>query len=62
MDLPNNADIILSHAHNLLVITIHNIIYVVWSSCGWNSNRFADFEPYNCTKMRLAAGLRPDPL
>ena len=46
MDLPNNADIVLSPAHNLQVglITFHNYL-CLWESRarGWNFNRFADF-------------------
>jgi len=44
MDLPNNAHIVLSSAHNLQVMTIKTI-YVAWASCarGWNFYRFADF-------------------
>jgi len=44
MDLPNNADIVLSPAHNLQVITIYNYS-CVWASCEreWNFNGYENF-------------------
>jgi len=41
-DLPNNADIVLSPAQNLQVITIHNYLYCVDVLCTWVT-LFADF-------------------
>ena len=64
MDLPNNADIELSPAENLQVITIHNYVCCTGVLCAWVKllKEICRYGAVNYTKMRLAPEFSPDPL
>jgi len=65
MDLPNNADIVLSPAHNLQVglRTIYNYLCCIHGRLVHVDETSTDLQILSCElhkKMRLAAELRPD--
>jgi len=62
-DLPNVAVIVLPPAQNLEVITVHIYLCCMGVLCTWvKLLAYLQIWAVNCTEMRLAAGLRPDPL
>jgi len=60
MDLQNCADIVLSPAQNLQVITVHNCVCCMGVFCTL-VKLLTDLQILGC-ELRLAAGLCPDPL
>jgi len=60
MDLPNNADTVLSPAQNLQVITIRNYFCCRGVLCRW-VKLLADLQILGCELHKNAFGGRPPP-
>jgi len=60
MGLPNNADIVLSPAQNLQVITIHNYLCCMGVLCTW-VKLLTDLQIWGCELHKNAFGGRAPP-